>query len=300
MSKPDIAKLGIWCPLENYSFDDIATFGQQAEKLGYGAIWVPEAVGRDPFVTLSALALATEEIHLATGIANLYARDAMAMKAARNSIDELSGGRLILGIGVSHGDLVSGIRQHEYGKPLTTMRNYLERMEEALYLGPQPAKQGYLVLAALREKMLGLAGSKADGAHPYFVTPDHTARAREILGPENFLAPEQKVLLETDPQKARAVSRKAMSMYLALPNYRNNLLTLGFTEADFEDGGSDRLVDAIVAWGDEAAITQRLEEHWNNGADHVCIQPLRPDGELGFDPAAIEAFAPATNTAMAG
>lgn len=292
MNKPDIARLGIWTWLDSYNYKECVDFAQQAENHGYGAVWIPEAVGRDPFVTLSVLARETDTLHLATGIANLYARDAMAMKAARNSIDELSGGRLILGIGVSHAEMVGGLRQHDYGKPLTTMRNYLEQMAQAMYAGPQPARQGYLVLAALREKMLGLAGTSADGAHPYFVTPEHTARAREILGPDKFLAPEQKVLLVSDPSEAREIGRKAMAVYLGLPNYRNNLLTLGFTEGDFDNGGSDRLVDAIVAWGDETAIMERIEAHWRNGADHVCIQALRRDGENGFDPVALEALAP--------
>lgn len=292
MSKPNIAKLGIWSWLDNYSYAECIDYAQTAEKRGYGAVWVPDAVGRDPFVTLSILAQNTDSLYLATGIANIYARDAMAMKAVRNTLDELSGGRLIMGLGVSHAEMVGGLRKHEYGKPLTTMRNYLERMNDSLYAAPQPEKQGVLILAALREKMLGLAGAETDGAHPYFVTPEHTARAREILGPDKFLAPEQKVLLVSDASEARAIARKAMAVYIGLPNYRNNLLTLGFEESDFEDGGSDRLVDAIVAWGDETAIMKRIEAHWSNGADHVCIQALRKDGENGFDPVAIEALAP--------
>jgi probable F420-dependent oxidoreductase len=166
-------------------------------------------------------------------------------------------------------------------------------MSEALYLAPQPEKQGLIVLAALRDKMVGLAGTAADGAHPYFVTPEHTARAREILGSEPLLAPEQKVLFVKDPSEARAAGRQAMSTYLGLTNYRNNLLTLGFTEEDFEHGGSDRLVDAIVAWGDETAIMKRVEAHWANGADHVAIQPLLPSGDQGFDRRTVEALAPA-------
>ena len=292
MDKNSIGKLGIWSWLDSYSFEQCREFAQEVESLGYGALWIPEAVGRDPFVTHTVMAEATETLYLATGIANLYARDPMAMKAARNSLDELSGGRLILGIGVSHAEMVSGLRQQDYGKPLTTMRNYLQHLEQAMYMGPQPEKQGLLVLAALREKMLGLAGTEADGAHPYFVTPEHTARARSILGPDKFLAPEQKVLLETDATKAREIARKAMAVYIGLPNYRNNLLTLGFNESDFEEGGSDRLVDAIVAWGDETAIMKRIESHWDNGADHVCIQPLRKDGENGYDPEAVRLFAP--------
>ncbi|MEM1113797.1 MAG: TIGR03620 family F420-dependent LLM class oxidoreductase [Pseudomonadota bacterium] len=292
MDKSNIKRLGLWSWLDSYTYRECIALAQRLESLGYGALWIPEAVGRDPFVTLSVIAPETDQLLLATGIANLYARDAMAMKAARNALDELSGGRLLLGIGVSHAEMVDGLRQHEYSKPLTTMRHYLERLEQAMYLGPPPEKQGMLLLAALREKMLGLAGSAADGAHPYFVTPEHTARAREIMGPDKFLAPEQKVLLEKDPSTAREAARKHMSVYLGLPNYRNNLLTLGFTESDFDGGGSDRLVDAIVAWGDETELMKRVEAHWANGADHVCIQALRPDGENGFDQTTVDALAP--------
>ena len=291
MDKAAIGRIGIWSWLDSYSFEESRALARRAEERGYSAIWIPEAVGRDPFVTLTNLALGTEKICLATGIANIYARDAMAMVSARNALDELSGGRLILGLGVSHMEMVSGLRNHDYGKPLSTMRSYLEAMGSAFYAGPQPEQQGLLVLAALREKMLGLAGSAADGAHPYFVTPEHTARARDIMGPEAFLAPEQKVLFIEDATEARRVARQAMATYLALPNYRNNLLTLGFEESDFEDGGSDRLVDAIVAWGDESTIVQRVEEHWANGADHVAIQMLMPSGEMGVDERAFEAFA---------
>lgn len=291
MDKHSIGKLGIWTWLDNYDYPSSFAFAQKAEKLGYGAIWIPEAVGRDPFVSLSALAMQTNSIYLATGIANIYARDAMAMNAVRHALDELSNGRLILGLGVSHAELVSGLRHHEYGKPLSTMRNYLHAMREAFYAGPAPQKQGLLVLAALREKMLGLAGSQTDGAHPYFVTPEHTARARDIMGPDAFLAPEQMVLLEKDPSEARRLARQTMATYLGLPNYRNNLLTLGFSESDFDNGGSDRLVDAIVAWGDAESIQKRIEQHWQNGADHVALQMLRRDGEAGYDPQALEVFA---------
>jgi probable F420-dependent oxidoreductase len=291
MSKHNVGKLGIWSWIDNYDFPSCYAFAQKAEKLGYGAIWIPDAVGRDPFVTLSALAIHTTEIRLATGIVNIYGRDAMAMNAARQALDELSGGRLILGMGVSHAELVTGLRHHDYGKPLSTMRTYLEGMRQTFYAGPKPKQQGLLVLAALREKMLALAGEHADGAHPYFVTPEHTARAREIMGPDAFLAPEQKVLLIADPSEARRVARKAMEPYLALPNYRNNLLTLGFESADFENGGSNRIVDAIVAWGDAGTIQKRIEQHWKNGADHVALHMLRPDGESGYDPQALDIFA---------
>jgi probable F420-dependent oxidoreductase len=290
MAAKDIGKLGIWTWLDAQTYQESGEFARTIEDLGYSAIWI-EAVGRDPFVLLSVLAEKTSSLYLATGIANIYARDAMAMNAARKSLDELSDGRLILGLGVSHSEMVSTMRHHEYGKPLSTMKNYLQAMDAAFYAGPLPEKSGIVLLGALRDKMLGLSGDCADGAHPYFVTPEHTARARAVLGPDKLLAPEQKVLLMTDASQARAVARKVMSTYLSLQNYCNNLKTLGFTDEDFADGGSDRLVDAIVAWGDENTIAKRIEAHWQAGADHVCIQALRPDGEMGSDMNAVKAFA---------
>ena len=290
--KVDIGKLGIWTWLESYSYQECVTFAHEVEEKGYSTLWLPEAFGRDPFVILTLLARETQNLKLATGIANIYARDPMAMNAARNSLDEICDGRLILGLGVSHSEIVSPVRQHEYGKPVATMRAYLEGMAQANYAAPVREPRSPLILAALRDKMLGLAAEQADGAHPYFVTPEHTAKARDILGPDKILAPEQKVLLVKDASEARPVARRFMELYLSLKNYRNNLLTLGFNENDFENGGSDRLVDAIVAWGDESTIQKRIEEHWAMGADHVCIQPLRPDGKPGFDEKAIEVFAP--------
>jgi probable F420-dependent oxidoreductase len=288
----EIGKLGVWANLDGVSLAEAADFAQAVEQMGYSALWMPEAVGRDPFVVISHLSMATHSLLLATGIANIYARDAMAMQAIRNSLNELNHGRLILGLGASHAELVSGLRGHEYGKPVATMRTYLQRMEQSLYLPQLPPESGPLLLAALRQNMLKLAAEQADGAHPYFVTPDHTARAREILGPDKLLAPEQAVLTISDPSAARAIARQHMATYLALPNYCNNLLTLGFTSDDFNAGGSDRLVDAIVAWGDENSIMRRIEEHWQAGANHVAIQCLCHDGSPGFDLDTVRAFAP--------
>ncbi len=289
--KHDIGKLGVWAPLDGYSYSECIDFAVDIEDRGYSALWIPEAVGRDPFVLLSQLASRTTSLYLATGIANIYARDPMAMTAARNALNELSDGRLVLGLGVSHAEIVGSLRHHDYGKPLSTMRSYLEQMADAFYAGPKVEKQGPVLLAALREKMLGLAGQDADGAHPYFVTPEHTARARDILGPDKLLAPEQKVLLIADATEARRVARQFMSTYLGLRNYCENLRTLGFSDQDLADGGSDKLVDAIVAWGNADTIAERIRDHWRAGADHVCIQPPRPDGLPGFDSAAVSALA---------
>jgi probable F420-dependent oxidoreductase len=217
----------------------------------------------------------------------------MTMRASREALAGLSNGRFLLGLGVSHPHLVEGQRGHEYTKPVTTMRRYLEGMEKALYLGPPPPEPAPMLLAALRPRMLELAGRMTRGAHPYLVTPEHTARAREVLGEGPWLCPEQMVLLETDAAKARAVARKNMEVYIRAPNYQNSLKWQGFADEDFADGGSDRLVDAIVAWGDEAAIADRIRAHHDAGADHVCIQAFRPDGGMGPDPVLLEVLAPA-------
>jgi probable F420-dependent oxidoreductase len=288
-----LGRLGVWTHLDMMTAREVAAFAVRLEGWGYSALWIPEAVGRDPFALLGYLAAGTTQLVLATGIANIYARDPMTMRATRETLAEASDGRLLLGLGVSHGHLVAGVRKHEYGKPVSTMRSYLERMEAAIYMGRKPEQPAPIVLAALRPKMLELAREKTRGAHPYFVPPEHTARAREILGPDRWLCPEQMVLRETDPEKARAIARQNMQIYLGLPNYQNSLKWLGYADADFENGGSDRLVDAIVAWGDEDAIAARIQAHWDAGADHVCIQPFRPDGQPGPDQTLLERLAPA-------
>lgn len=284
--------LGVWTWLDGMAAPEAADFARRVEAMGYSMLFVPEAVGREPFALLGHLAAQSSRLVFATGIANIYARDPMTMRAAQLTLAELSRDRFVLGLGVSHQHLVSRVRGHDYGKPVTTMRKYLEQMQSAIYFGPRPEAEPPILLAALRKNMLGLSAEAASGAHPYFTTPEHTRRAREILGKEAFLAPEQMVLRERDPAKAREVARKMMKMYVGLPNYQRNLLWLGFEESDFEEGGSDRLVDAIVAWGDEDAIAERIQAHRDAGADHVCIQPFRPDGEMGPDTALLESLAP--------
>ncbi len=288
-----LGKLGVWTWIDHLSAPEAADFANQLELWGYGALWLPEAVGRDPFAMIGFLAARTERLVLATGIANIYARDPISMRAIRETLGEASNGRFVLGLGVSHERLVTGVRHHTYQKPIETMKSYLEAMENATYVGRHASQPAPVVLAALRPRMLALSRDAARGAHPYFVPPEHTARAREILGKDAWLCPEQMVLLETDPTKARAVARQNIQIYLGLPNYQNNLKWLGFSDSDFANGGSDRLVDAIVAWGDEKVIGDRIQAHFDAGADHVCIQPFRPDGLQGFDTHALEAFAPA-------
>jgi probable F420-dependent oxidoreductase len=288
----EIGRLGVWASLDGLSAPDAAAFAQRLEAWGYSALWIPEAVGRDPFSLIGYLAAKTESLVFATGIANIYARDPMTMKSVHKALGELAPGRFVLGLGVSHEHLVKRVRGHDYTKPLSTMRSYLDSMEAALYMGAQPAEEAPIVLAALRDKMLGLAASRTRGAHPYLVPPAHTVRAREVMGPDAWLCPEQMVLLETDPEKARAVARANLKVYIGLPNYQNNIKQFGFTDEDFADGGSDHLVDEIIAWGDESTIRARIQAHWDAGADHVCIQAFRSDGKPTPDETLLEALAP--------
>jgi len=294
MEEPRLGRLGVWTWLDGLPAPDAAAFARDLEQWGYGALWVPEAVGRHPFALLGFLAAHTERLGLATGIANIYARDAVTTRHAHETLNELSGGRFVLGLGVSHSHLVEGVRGHAYSpKPVTTMREYLDAMDRALYRGAEAEREGPVLLAALRRNMLRLAAERSAGAHPYFVPPEHTARAREILGPDAVLAPEQKVLLCTEPSTARAVARAAMKIYTGLPNYQRNLAWLGFDERDWSGDASDRLVDAIVAWGDEDALRARIQAHFDAGADHVCIQPLHPEGQPVPHREVLELLAPA-------
>jgi probable F420-dependent oxidoreductase len=287
-----LGRVGVWFVGDPLERDQLRDLSKQLEAWGYGTLWSPEAVGRDPFALIAYLGAQTERLVFATGIANIYARDAVTMKAIHYSLSEFLPRRFLLGLGVSHEHLVSKLRGHEYKKPVPAMLDYLEAMKQAIYLAKAPAEVAPILLAALRPPMLRLAASHARGAHPYLVPPEHTRRARAILGPDAWLCPEQKVLREPDPGRARSVGRAALKVYTRLPNYQRNLRDFGFGDADFENGGSDRLVDALIAWGDDAQIRARVEAHFEAGADHVCIQPLRPDGQPGPDVAALEALAP--------
>lgn len=278
-----LGKLGVWSHVDHLGAEDVAAFVQRTEDWGYSTFWLPEAVGRDPFSLIGFLAARTQRIIFATGIANIYARDPMLMKAIWKTVSGLAPDRFILGLGVSHSHLVSNQRGHDYGKPVATMRDYLEAMTKALYMGPQPSVDAPIVIGALRDRMLELSATLAQGAHPYNVTPEHTKRARAVMGPKALLLPEQMVLAETQPAKAREIARANLKIYLRLPNYQNNLKQFDFVDADFESGGSDRLIDAIVCWGTPEKIARHIEAHLAAGANQVCIQPFRPDGGPGAD-----------------
>jgi probable F420-dependent oxidoreductase len=274
----ELGKLGVWTGMDGMSAAAGAAFAKRVEAWGYAALWLPESRGRNALAHSAWLLANTETLIVATGIANIYARDPMAMANGQRGLAEQSGGRFLLGVGVSHRPSVEGLRGHVYGPPVATMRAYLRAMRDTPYPAPPPPEPPPVIVAALGPRMMALAAELADGAHPYNTTPEHTAEARRILGPGKLLCPEVWVLLESDPAKARAAARAALSRYLALENYVNAWHRQGFGDEELAGGGSKRFLDAIVAWGDEQTISARIKEHWDAGADHVCIQPISPEG----------------------
>ena len=273
----DLGRVGIWTfALDLQPAARACDLAAELDTLGYGAIWVPDAVGRDPLVHAALLLGGTDRIAIATGIAQIWGRDPMSMNAGWKTLSEAFPGRFVLGLGVSHQPIVEGLRGRSYARPLTAMREYLDGMDRAMYAATEPTEAPRRVLAALGPKMLALAAERTDGAHPYNVPPEHTARAREILGPDKLLAPEQAVLLETDPDAARRIGRAHLAIYRDLPNYMNNLRRFGISDDDLAGDGSDRLVDMLVAWGDAEAVSTRVRAHLDAGADHVAVQVLKP------------------------
>lgn len=300
---------------EGLSAKELGDSAKRLENLGYGALWYPEALGREPFVTASLILAATERLVAATGIVNIYGRDPMVCAMGQQTLNEMSGGRFLLGLGVSHSLFVE-MRGHQYGKPLGTMRSYVEAIgacHKMISVTKNLAATGVeeqatsvasdgtvtledlgevpIVLAALGPKMTALSGEISKGAHPYNTTPEHTEKSREILGRDAWLCPMVRVCLTPNASRAREIGRQLLGMYLELPNYTNMLRGSGFGDADFVGGGSDRLVDALMAWGKPADLEARVKEHLDAGASHVCIQaidannPARP----GWD--ALEALA---------
>jgi len=271
----DLGRVGVWtAALDPLPMGAARQRAAELDELGYGAIWLPDTVGRDPTVAAALLLDATDRISAATGIASIYGRDPLAMRAAWETLSEAFPGRFLLGLGVSHAPMVEGIRGQQYGPPVPAMRSYLDHLDDAIYLGARADTPPERVLAALGPRMLELSAERASGALTYLVPVEHTHRAREVLGPDALLAVEQAVVLLMGTDEARRTGREHLATYLGLPNYTNNLRRLGFVDDDFVDGGSDRLVDALVAWGDPDAIRARVQAHLDAGASHVCIQVL--------------------------
>ncbi len=287
-----IGRWGVWFSPNMLPLGELARLAEEVEGHGYDILWYPEAMAYEAMSLGSYLLARTGKLTLGSGIANIYARDAAAAMQGHNTLNTLYEGRFILGLGVSHIPIVEGARGHNYGKPLSAMRAYLDAMYAAPVQIKAPKRQ--VVLAALGPKMLALSAELADGALPYNVTPEHTARARGIVGPGKAIYVEQKICLTQDAATARRVAGEQLARYMVLPNYRNCWLSLGFTEDDLSGSGSDRFLDAMVAWGTEAAIGDRLQAHFDAGADHVAIQPFDPAGSASPDWNALAAFAPGT------
>jgi len=247
--------------------------------MGWPTLWRPESSGRDVLVASSVLLDATSRLIVASGIAQIYARHPVTTAAAQKTLFEAHEGRFLLGLGVAHASSVEGIRKLEYRTPYSDMVAYLKAMAEAPYTAVESSTRPPTVLAALGPRMLKLSAEAADGAHPYFTPPEHTAAARDILGQGPLLAPEQMVVIDSDVDRARSVARANIARYLKLPNYTNNLLRCGFTQIDI-DNMTDRLVDGIVACGDLDVTVDRVQQHLDAGADHVCIQVLVADNDL--------------------
>jgi len=274
--------------------DQLVELARRIEELGYSTLWYPEAFNYEPLALGGYLLGHTEKLIVASGIANIYARDAAASVMGHNTLNALYGGRFVLGLGVSHASLVTDVRGHEYLKPVTTMRAYLDAMDQAWEaLGGAPAEK-QVILAALGPNMLKLSGERTLGTIPANVTSQHAAIARQQVGADREVCSEVHVCMTTDADEARAAARSALEFYFPLPNYTNSWKRLGFDDGDFENGGSARLMDALVAWGSLDQIKARLQENLDNGASQVVIHTIRPDGQSGPDWDALEALAPAS------
>ena len=279
---PPLGPIGLWTfALDRQPWSRAKEAAAEIEAMGWHAIWVPEATNRNALVNATLLLGATERIVVATGIAPIHNRDAVASANGQRTLDEAFPGRFLFGLGVSHRWLVEDIRGGRYTKPLASMREYLAAMDAAPFTAFAPSVRGRRVIAALGPKMLALSAEHGDGAHPYLTTAEHTAEARAIIGLGKILAPDQKMVLETDASEARRIGRMHLAGYLAQPNYQNSFLRQGFTRDDLDGGGSDRLVDAIVAWGTLDQVCTRVRAHLDAGASHVAVQLLPRDmGDL--------------------
>jgi probable F420-dependent oxidoreductase len=291
----DLRKLGVFAITESMAGSQIGGFARKIEKLGYGALWFPEAFGRDPFALAAHMLTVTDRLVVGTGIANVWKREPVTMIGAARTIAELFPDRFILGIGISHGPMMAqlGIK---YAKPLSYMREYLAKLKSAPYTAPRPKSDPPILIAALMPKMLQLAASETNGTFPVYITPEQTARMRAVMGPDKWICVQQVAMLEKDAGKARHAARAVIAFYLGLPNYLQSLRSIGFEESDFADGGSDRLVDAMIAWGDEQALRARIAAQYRAGATHVCVTLLRSEGNAREralpDERALEALAP--------
>jgi probable F420-dependent oxidoreductase len=287
----NLQNFGLLGFLDSFSGAELAQFAQKVERLGYSALWVPELMGREIFSLSSHLLSRTEQLVVGTGIATVYTYEPIATANATRTLAELFDDRFILGLGVSNRG-ANARRGIGYEKPVTFMKDYLAKMKTAPYSAPAPAHDAPIVLAGMMPKMLSLAATATHGTLTYFTATEQVRRARAAIGPQPWLCAVQAVLLETDATKARPLARGYMKTYLGIDHYVHRLREVGFGDEDFANGGSDRLVDAIVAWGSEDRIRERLAEQFQAGASHVSILPLNPRREARPDERVMEALAP--------
>jgi probable F420-dependent oxidoreductase len=278
MSAPiRLGNLGAWTSLSQWPMDRVA-IGDAAvelEQLGFSAIWIGGSRGQFPVAR--AILDATDRLVVATGVIQVWINPASEVAEEHHELTTAHPGRFILGLGVGHASAVAAAGQN-YSRPFHKLTSYLDELDRA----DHPVPRSERVIAALQSKSLALASERAAGAHPYLVPPQHTARARAALGPDALLIPEQKVFFSADSTAARTVARRALGMYFGLPNYVNNLRHFGFDNEDFSDGGSDRLIDALVAWGPDDAVRARIQEHLDAGANQVALQVLSASEDQGL------------------
>jgi probable F420-dependent oxidoreductase len=283
---------GVMFSADRMTGGEYTDYARRLESLGFDTVWVPELFGREPFAAAAHLLANTSTITVATGIANVYARDATATAQGRRTLAELSGGRFALGLGVSNAAMAVN-RGHEWEAPADKLRRYLAEMDDATLMSPEPLEPAPVYIAAHGPRLLELTAEVADGANTWLMTVGHTARARAILGPDASLSVARMCLLCDDADEARRLARKAVALYLTLPHYRRAWAEDGFGADDFEDGGSDRLIDTLVAWGDAPRIEAALAEHRDAGADHLVVVPLNRRGGGQPDWDLLEALAAA-------
>jgi probable F420-dependent oxidoreductase len=272
-----LGRLGAWYSTDKLTSPaQIREFVGTVERLGYDVLWYPESRGNESFAVAAYMLAHTATLKIGSSIASIYARDAFTSRRGMITLNNLFNDRFILGLGVSHPPMVEGLRGHVYEKPIPAMRRYLNGITK-----DQPGAADWpLCVAALGPLMMKLSGEMTQGVIPYNTNPRHTAEAAKILGPDKWLAIEQKVTLETDPARARALGRKELERYLALDNYRNNFLRIGFTEKDLEHGGSDAFIDQMCLWGSADQVKAELRAHFAAGATHVAIQPVHAEGDI--------------------
>ena len=289
--RASLGRIGVWVGPRAIE-QDPGGFAARVERLGYGALWVG---GSNPdersFDLLEQALSGTDRLVVATGITSIWAWEPAALAQRVAALEAAYPGRFLLGLGVSHAPAVERLG-HRYERPLHAMASFLAGLDDA---AGRDAEGGSFsapprVLAALGRRMLELSRDRSEGAHPYLTPPAHTENARKILGEAPLLAPEQALVLEEDPRRARVTARVYLERYLRLPNYRSNLERLGYGEEDLAGQGSDRLVDAVVVHGNPGEVAAQVRAHLKAGADHVCVQPLAPGG--GIDAGALEVLAP--------